>query len=72
MVHPNPHVICASEAMAFPKGLSKRYHLVADFTPINDHYELVPGLMLNLEIEGEKGAGAVAFCTMDCLQGYWQ
>ena len=28
--------------------------------------------MRNPEIEGEKCVGAVAFCTMDCLQGYWQ
>ena len=28
--------------------------------------------MRNPEIEGEKCAGAVAFCTMDCLRGYWQ
>ena len=72
MVHPNPQVICASMAMAFPKGPSKGYHLVADFTPINGHCELVPGPMPNSEIEGEKGAGAVAFCTMDCLQGFGQ
>ena len=28
--------------------------------------------MWNPEIEGEKCAGAVAFRTMDCLQGYGQ
>ena len=28
--------------------------------------------MWNPEIEGEKCVGAVAFCTMDWLQGYWQ
>ena len=28
--------------------------------------------MRNPEIEGQKCVGAVAFCTMDCLQGYWQ
>ena len=28
--------------------------------------------MRNPEIEGDKCAGAVVFCTMDCLQGYWQ
>ena len=28
--------------------------------------------MRNREIEGEKYAGAVAFWTMNCLQGYWQ
>ena len=45
---------------------------MADFTPINGHCELVPGPMLNPEIEGEKGAGAVFFFTMDCLQGFWR
>ena len=28
--------------------------------------------MRNPEIESEKFAGAVAFYTMDCLQGYWR
>ena len=28
--------------------------------------------MWNPEIEGEKCTGAVTFCTMDYLQGYWQ
>ena len=32
----------------------------------------MPGSIWNPEIEDEKYAGAVAFCTMDCLQGYWQ
>ena len=56
--------------MVFPKGPGKGYHLVADFPPINGQCELVPGPMRNPEIEGEKCAGAVAFCTMDCPQGY--
>ena len=72
MVYPNPQAICASVAMAFPKGPGKGYRLVADFSPINGQCELVPGPMRNPEIEGEKCVGAVAFCTMDCLQGYWQ
>ena len=58
--------------MAFPKGPGKEYRLVADYPPINGQCELVPGPMRHPEIEGEKGVGAVAFCTMDCLQGYWQ
>ena len=58
--------------MAFPKGQDKGYRLVADFPPINDQCRLVPGPMRNFKIKGEKCAGAVAFCTMDCLQGYWQ
>ena len=45
---------------------------MADFFPINGQCELVPGPMRNPQIQGEKCAGAVAFCTMDCLQGYWQ
>ena len=72
VVYPNPQVICASVAMAFPKGPGKGYRLVADFSPINGQWELVPRPMRNPEIEGEKCADAVAFCTMDCLQGYWQ
>ena len=72
MVYPNPQAICASVAMAFPKGPGKGYRSVADFSPINGQCELVPGPMRNPEIEGEKCVGAVAFCTMDCLQGYWQ
>ena len=32
----------------------------------------MPGPIRNPEIEGEKCAGAVAVCTMDYLQGYWQ
>ena len=72
MVYPNPQAICASVAMAFPKGPGKGCHLVAAFSPINGQCELVPGPMRNSEIEGEKCAGAVTFCTMDCLQGYWQ
>ena len=72
MVYPNPQAICASVAMAFPKGPGKGYHLVADFPPINDQCELMPGPMRNPEIEDEKYAGAVAFCTIDCLQDYWQ
>ena len=71
MVYPNPHAICASVAMAFPKGPGKGYRWVADFSPINGQCELVPGPMRNPEIEGDKCAGAVPFCTMDCLQGYW-
>ena len=31
MVYPNPQAICASVAMAFPKGPGKGYRLVADF-----------------------------------------
>ena len=72
MVYPNPQAICASVAMAFPTGPGKGYRLVADFSPLNGQFELVPGPMRNPEIEGEKCVGAVAFCTMDCLQGYWQ
>ena len=64
--------ICASVAMASPKGPGKGYRLVTDFSPINGQCELVPGPMQNPEIEGEKCVGAVAFYIMDCLQGYWQ
>ena len=71
-MHPNPPAICASVAMAFLKRPGKGYHLVADFPPINGQCELVPGPIRNPDIEDEKCAGAVAFCTMDCLQGYWQ
>ena len=56
--------------MAVPKEPGKGYRLVAEFPPITGLYELVPGSMQNPEIEGVKYAGAVAFCTMDCLQGY--
>ena len=69
MVYPNLQAVCASVAMAFPKGPDKGYRLVADFSPINGQCELVPGPMKNPEIEGEKCAGSKAFCTMDCLQG---
>ena len=72
MVYPNPQAICASVAVAFLKGPGKGYRLVVDFSLINGQCELVPAPMRNPEIEGEKCAGAVAFCTMDCLQGYWQ
>ena len=72
VVDPNPKAICARVAMALPKGTGKGYRLVADFCSINGQYELVPGPMRNPEIEDEKCAGAVAFGTMDCLQGYWQ
>ena len=72
MVYPNPQAICASVAMAFPKGPGKGYRLVADFSPINGQCELVPGPMRNPEIEGEKCVRAVAFCTMECLRGYRQ
>ena len=72
MVYPNPKAICASVAMTFHKGPGKGYRLVADFPPINDQCELVPGPTRNPEIEGGKCVGAVTFCTMDCLQGYWQ
>ena len=72
MAYPNPQAICASVAMAFPKGPGKAYHLVADFSPINGQCELVPGPMRNPEIEGEKCAGIIAFCTLDCIQSYWQ
>ena len=72
MVYPNPQAVCASVAMAFPRGPGKRYRLVADFSPINGQCELVPGPMKNPEIEVEKCAGSKAFCTMDCLQGYWK
>ena len=41
MVYPNPQAICASVAMAFPKGSIKGYRLVADFSPINGQCELV-------------------------------
>ena len=33
MVYPNPQAICASVAMAFPKGPGKGYRLVAVFSP---------------------------------------
>ena len=72
MAYPNPQAICASVAMAFPKEPGRAYRLVAGVSPINGQYELVPGPIRNPEIEGEKCAGAVAFCTMDCLRGYWQ
>ena len=72
MLYPNPQAICASVAMAFPKGPGKRYRWLAVFFTINDQCELVPGPMRNPEIEGRKCAGAVAFCMIDCLQGYWQ
>ena len=72
MVYPNPQANCASVAMAFPKGPGKGYRLVADFSPIKGQCELVLGPMRNPETEGEKCVGAVAFCTMDCLQSYWQ
>ena len=72
MVYPNPQAICASVAMAFPKGPSKGYCLVAGFPPIYGQGRLVPGPMRNPDIEGEKCVGAVIFCTMDYLQGYWQ
>ena len=72
MVYPNPQAICASVAMAFPKRSGKGYRLVAGFPPINGQCELVPGPMQNPEVEGEKCAVAVAFCTMECLQSYWQ
>ena len=64
--------ICASVAMAFLKGPGKGYRLVAVFFPINGQRKLVPGPMRNPEIEGAKCAGAVAFCTMDCVEDYWQ
>ena len=68
MVYPNPQAICASVAMACPKGPGKGYRLVADFPFINGQRELVPGQMQNPEIECEKCAGVGAFCTMDCLK----
>ena len=58
--------------MAFPNGPGKGYRLVANFSHINGQCELVPGLIRNPEIEGDKCAGAVAFGTMNCLQGYWK
>ena len=61
MVYLDPQTICANVAMAFPKGPGKGYRLVADFSPINGQCELVPGPMRNLEIEGDKCVGAVAF-----------
>ena len=72
MVYPNPQANYAGVAMAFPKEPGKGYHLVADVFPINGQCDLVPGLMRNPDIEGEKCTGAVASSTMDCLQGYWQ
>ena len=57
--------------MAFLQGPGNGYRLVADFPPINGQCELVPGPMRNPKIVGEKCAGAVAFSTMDYLQGYW-
>ena len=68
MVYPNPQAICASVAMAFPKGPGKGHRLVAEFSAINGQGEFVPGPIRKPEIEGEKCVGAVAFCTMDCLQ----
>ena len=67
MAYPNPQAICASVAMAFPEGSGKGYRLVADFSPINGQCELVPGPMRNPGIEGDECAGAVAFCSVDCL-----
>ena len=63
-MYPNPQAIWASVAMAFLKRLGKGNCLVADFPPINGQCELVPGPMRNREIEREKCAGAVSFCTM--------
>lgn len=40
MVYPNPQTVCASAAMAFPKGPGKGYRLVADFSLINTQCEL--------------------------------
>ena len=71
MVYSNPQAVCASVAMAFPKGPGKYYRLVVVFSPINYQCDLVPRRMKNLEFEGEKCAGSKAFCTMDCLQEYW-
>ena len=71
-VYPNPEAICASVAMAFPKEPGKQYRLVTNFYTINGLCELVPGPMRNPKIGNEKCADAVAFCTMDYLQGYWQ
>ena len=56
--------------MAFSKAPGKGYRLVADFSLINGQCELVPGPMRTPEIEGEKCAGGMAFCSMDCPQGY--
>ena len=72
MVYPNPQAICASVAMAFPKGPGKGYRLVAEFSALNGQCEFVPGPIQKPEIEGDKCVGAVAFCTADYLQGYWQ
>ena len=71
IVYPNPQAICASVAMAFPKGPGNEYRLVVYFSPINDQCELVPGSMQNPEIEGEKCVCTVAFCMMDYLQSFW-
>ena len=68
MGYPNPQAVCASVAMAFPKGPGKGCRLVADLSPINGQCELVPGPMKNPEIAGEKCTGSKAFYTMDCLQ----
>ena len=43
MVYPNPQAVCASVAGVFPKGPCKEYRVVADFPPIKDQCELVPG-----------------------------
>ena len=43
MVYPNPQAICASVAMAFPKGPGKGYRLVARFSPIHGQCELCRG-----------------------------
>ena len=55
MLYPDLQAICASVAMAFPKGPDKGYRLVADLSPINSHCELVPGPMRNPKIEGDNG-----------------
>ena len=69
---PNPQAICTSVAMTFPKGPGKIYCLVTNLSSIIGQCELVPRPNRNSEIEGERCAGAVAFCTMDCRQVYWQ
>ena len=40
MMYPNLQAVCASVAMAFPKGPGKGYRLVADFSLINTQSEL--------------------------------
>ena len=42
------------------------------FSPHQRLVRVGAGVDAEPEIEGEKCTGAVAFCTIDCPQGYWQ